>query len=88
MACGIALGIYSESSDIPFYTPHGITLTIVGFAGMILSLFFFTLRTRTLSCNRIQDGYLYLEGAAPAFLQHLPPLPSPTAASVAPSSTR
>jgi hypothetical protein len=75
MFFGMALGIYSESSDIPVYTPLGIGLTIAGFALVIISMFFFTLRSRTLTCRRIQEGYLYLEGAADAFLDTLSDLP-------------
>ena len=75
MGAGLALSVWSESSDIPVYTPYGIALTIAGFAAVIGSMFFFTLRSRTLSCRRIQEGYLYLEGAAEAFLEGLPELP-------------
>jgi hypothetical protein len=74
MGAGMALGIWSESSDIPVYTPVGIMLTIAGFALVIVSMFFFTLRSRTLSCRQIQEGYLYLEGASDAFLEGLPDL--------------
>ena len=75
MGVGMALGVWSESSNIPVYTPHGIALTIAGFATVIVSMFFFTLRSRTLACRRIQEGYLYMEGAAEAFLESLPELP-------------
>jgi len=75
MGAGMALGVLSESSNIPVYTPHGIALTIAGFATVIVSMFFFTLRSRTLACRRIQEGYLYMEGAAEAFLESLPELP-------------
>ena len=75
MFAGLALGIYSESSDIPVYTPLGIALTIAGFALVIVSMFFFTLRSHTLTCRRIQEGYLYLDDAADAFLDTLSDLP-------------
>jgi hypothetical protein len=72
---GIGLSILSESSTIPRYTPLGLAITIAGFALAIVALFFFTLRSQTLTCSRIQEGYLYLQGAADAFLDSLPELP-------------
>jgi hypothetical protein len=75
MAAGAALGAWSEARDNPEYTPLGIELMIAGFVVVIVSLFYFTLRSSTLSCRRIQEGYLYLEGAAEAFLDGLPELP-------------
>jgi hypothetical protein len=75
MIAGIAVGVWSDGSDIPAYTPLGIELMIAGFALVIVSMFYFTLRSRTLSCRQIQEGYLYLEGAADAFLDGLPELP-------------
>ena len=71
---GLGLAVWSENLDFPAYTSWGIDLTIAGFAGMIVSLFFFTLRSRTLSCRLIQEGYLYLEGAGVDFLRSLPRL--------------
>ncbi len=76
MSIGLALGVWSESSDIPAYTPLGIGLTLAGFAVVTAALFYFTLRSRTLTCRRIQEGYVYLEGAAGAFLEGLPELPA------------
>jgi hypothetical protein len=75
MAAGMTVSVFSESSDIPRYTPVGIGLTLAGFALLILALFLFTLRTRTLTCTRIDAGYVTLDGASPAFLHPLPPLP-------------
>jgi hypothetical protein len=75
MFAGMVLAVYSENSAIPFYTSQALTITIVGFACVIVSLFFFTLRSHTLSCSRIREGYLYLEGADDAFLDTLPQLP-------------
>lgn len=75
MLAGIILGIWSESSDVPTRTPLGIGLTIAGFAIVIAAMFYFTLRSRTLSCSRIQEDYLYLHGAAESLLDSLPPLP-------------
>jgi hypothetical protein len=75
MFAGSTLAVWSESSDIPLYTPHGLALTIIGFAIAIVALFFFTLRSHTLSCSKIQEGYLYLEGAADPFLETLPSVP-------------
>ena len=49
-----------------------------GFALLIVSLFYFTLRSRTLTCEKIQEGYLYLDGASPTFLAHLAPAGEPT----------
>jgi hypothetical protein len=72
MAAGLALDVWSENLDVPDYTPQAIGITIAGFALVIVSLFFFALRSRTLSCSRIQEGYLYLQGAADAFLGTLP----------------
>jgi hypothetical protein len=72
MFAGMALAVYSENSPIPFYTSQGLAITIVSFALVIIFLFFFTLRSYTLSCSRIQEGYLYLEGADDAFLDTLP----------------
>ena len=40
MVLGIAIATISENSDIPLYTPLGVSVTIAGFAGMILFLFF------------------------------------------------
>jgi hypothetical protein len=78
MGIGGALAVFSENSDLPAYTEHGILLMIAGFAGVIVSLFYFTLLTRTLACSRIQEGYLYLEGAAEKFLATLPDLAHPS----------
>ena len=78
MAVGGAAAMLSDSSDIPWYTEYGIGVMVAGFAAMIVSLFYFTFRTRTLSCSRIQEGYLYLEGAAEEFLAKLPELPHST----------
>jgi hypothetical protein len=75
---GMILGIISESSDVPRYTSAAIAMMIAGFAAFILSIFCFTLQSRTLTCFRIDGGYLYLEGAANAFLEPLPPLPTAT----------
>jgi hypothetical protein len=77
MAGGLSLYFWSENSDIPAYTLYGIALTIAGFGAVIVALFYFTLRSRTLSCRLIQEGYLYLEGAAPEFLRSLPRLQTP-----------
>jgi len=80
LTAGLATGVLSESSDIPEYTPLGIALVIAGFTGIIISLFFFTLQSRTLSCRRIEEGYLYLDGAGDEFLRHLPTMrPAPNA---------
>ena len=75
IAAGMALAVISESSDVPAYTPLGIGLAIAGFAGAILSMFFFTLRTRTLTCTLIRGNYVYLDGASPDFLAAFPALP-------------
>jgi hypothetical protein len=75
MAAGLALDLWSENLDIPDYTPQAIGMTIAGFAVVIVALFYFALRSRTLSCARIQDGYLYMNGAAAAFLEGLAELP-------------
>ena len=65
MAAGLVISIISESSDVPRDTPLGIGLTVAGFAALILSLFFFTFRTRTVTCSRIEAGYLHLDGRRP-----------------------
>lgn len=75
MIAGIVLAALSENSQVPLHVTQGIWIVIAGFAGVILFLFWFALCTRTLSCERIADGYLYLQGAAPAFLAALPELP-------------
>jgi hypothetical protein len=67
MLAGLALAVVSESSDVPRWTGTGIELLLAGFGGMILFLFVFTLRTRLMSCHRIEHGYLYLQGAGEAF---------------------
>jgi hypothetical protein len=71
MLAGSALAVISESSDMPSYTPLGIALTLAGFALVICFLFYFTLRSRTLTCRKIEEGYLYLEGASEQFLIQL-----------------
>ena len=71
IACGGVIAALSEWSTMPLWTPLAIAITISGFALMIFALFFFTLRSRTLTCRKIQEGYLYLEGASPRFLVHL-----------------
>ncbi len=76
MGVGGVVAILSESSDVPWYTQDGIAAMVAGFAGMIVALFYFTLKTRTLTCSRIQEGYLYLEGAGEGFLGRLPELPT------------
>ena len=48
---------------------------LIGFALFITFLFIFTLKTRTLSCTKIHQGYLHLQGADDSFLATLPPLP-------------
>jgi hypothetical protein len=75
MAAGLALDMWSENLDVPDYTSPAIVITLVGFAVVIVSLFVIALRSRTLTCSRIQEGYLYLEGAAESFLNSLPELP-------------
>jgi hypothetical protein len=75
MCAGMTLSVLSESSVVPSYTAIGISLTIAGFAVVIASLFFLSLRSRTLTCQRIQEGYLYLDGAGEEFIKSLPPLP-------------
>lgn len=72
---GVLIAASSEASQIPLYATDGIDLVIAGFACTILFLFWFALRTRTLSCDRIEDGYLYLYGASAQFLATLPELP-------------
>jgi hypothetical protein len=71
MMAGSTLAVISENSAMPSWTPLGIGLTIVGFALLICFLFYFTLRSRTMTCRKIEEGYLYLEGASPHFLLHL-----------------
>jgi hypothetical protein len=75
MLAAIVVAVINESSDIPRYTPHAIGVLLVGFAIFIGFLFLFTLRTRTVKCCRIEQGYLYLEGVHEAFLERLPDLP-------------
>ncbi len=67
MAAGTVIAVVSENSDIPQWTGFGIAMLLAGFAAMILFLFIFALRTRIMSCRRIEDGFLYLHGASPAF---------------------
>jgi hypothetical protein len=75
MVAGAIIGIWSESTDIPLYTPLGIEFMLAGFVVVIVAGFYFTLRSRTLTCRRIQEGYIYLEDAADGFLDALPQLP-------------
>jgi hypothetical protein len=75
IVAGGAVAAISESSTVPWYTPLGIELMIAGFAVLNVALFYFAIRTRTLSCKRIEGGYLYLDGAAEEFLRDLPPAP-------------
>ena len=75
MLAGIVMGLLSENATVPFYTPHAIAVVLTGFGALICSLFFLSLRSRTLSCTRIEEGYLYLKGASPAFLETLSVLP-------------
>jgi hypothetical protein len=72
---GGVIAAISESSTVPWYTPLGIELMIAGFAVLNVALFYFAIRTRTLSCKRIEGGYLYLDGAAEEFLRDLPQAP-------------
>jgi hypothetical protein len=74
MVAGMGMAVWSENVDVPHWTPLAITTILTGFAGTIASLFFMTLQSRTLTCSRIQEGYLYLEGASPAFLAELKPV--------------
>jgi hypothetical protein len=75
MVGGVTLAVVSESSDVPLWTGMGIGGLLAGFGMMILFLFVFTLRTRTMSCRRIAGGLLFLAGAGEEFLKGLPPLP-------------
>lgn len=75
MLGGLAMALVSELSDVPRYTPLGIAALFTGFALFIVLSFLFTLGTRTLACTRIENDYLYLEGACESFLDSLPPLP-------------
>lgn len=75
---------YSDLSTDPTYTPIGIAGMLAGFALLIIFLFVYTLRTRTLACTRIDSGYLYLEGANHHFLSSLPPLPPELAVDAVP----
>lgn len=77
---GGAVAAVSESSPMPLYTALGIELMIAGFAVMNVALFYFALRTRTLSCKRIEAGYLYLDGAWEEWVRGLPEVPYPVAA--------
>ena len=77
MLCGLTMSVISERSDMPTWTPTGIGLTIAGFALLIFSLFFLALRSRTLSCRKIHEGYVYLDGASPEFLALLPQVAAP-----------
>jgi hypothetical protein len=56
---------------VPRWTGAGIEVLMAGFGGMILFLFVFALRTRMMSCRRIEEGYLYLEGAGEGFVRLL-----------------
>ncbi|MCL2648963.1 MAG: hypothetical protein FWD61_18515 [Phycisphaerales bacterium] len=76
MIASALLALLTEISVIPRYTPLAMAGLIAGFALVILFLFFFTLRTRTLSCTKIEDSYLHLTGVHPNFLKTLPPLPA------------
>jgi hypothetical protein len=71
MGVGIGMAVVSESSDVPRWTGAGIEVLMAGFGGMILFLFVFALRTRMMSCRRIEEGYLYLEGAGEGFVRLL-----------------
>jgi len=73
--CGGTVAAISESSPVPWYTPLGIELMLTGFTLLIVALFYFAIRTRTLSCRKIEAGYLYLDGAAERFLMTLPVMP-------------
>jgi hypothetical protein len=75
MAVGMTIAAISESQDVPLYTPQGIGVAILGFALLICSLFFLAFRTETLTCLRIEGGYLFLVGASPKFLEPLPKAP-------------
>jgi hypothetical protein len=73
--CGGTVAAISEASPVPWYTPLGIELMLTGFTLLIVALFYFALRTRTLSCRKIEAGYLFLDGAAARFLKTLPIMP-------------
>jgi hypothetical protein len=68
MLVGLILIAFSENSDIPSNTSLGIAIVLISFATLILSLFIFSLRTRTLTCTQIENGILHLNGAGPIFL--------------------
>ncbi|HUO10174.1 MAG TPA: hypothetical protein VM008_17845 [Phycisphaerae bacterium] len=76
MMGGAGLAAVSENSDVPRWTGTGIAWLMAGFGMMILSLFVFVLRTRTMACRRIEGGFLYLSGAGEAFLRGLPEVPA------------
>ena len=75
MLASVLTAIVSESSNVPHFAPYAIATLMLGFALFIGFLFLFTLKSRILRCRRIEQGYLYLEGAPDAFLDRLPPLP-------------
>jgi len=72
---GGAVAAVSEASPVPWYTPLGIELMLTGFTLLIVALFYFAIRTRTLSCKKIEAGYLFLDGAAERFLKPLAVMP-------------
>jgi len=75
MTASLTLATLSEVSVVPRYTLHAMIGLLTGFAIFILFLFAFTLKTRTLTCIKIEQSYLHLAGVHPGFLKPLPPLP-------------
>lgn len=71
MLAGIVIVAVNDLSDVPRHTGAGVWLLMAGFACAIVSLFLFTLRTRTVTCERIEEGYLFLRGAGEGFLREM-----------------
>ncbi len=80
MIVGISIAAISENAPIPIYEMDGIGIILAGFGVVICFLFVYAISTRTLSCDRIEGGYLYLQGASPGFLETLAELPERSAA--------
>ena len=72
---GTVAGV-SELSAVPRYTPLGIAGMLTALVLLTLSMFLLALKTRTLSCRKIDAMYVHLENAHPEFLAALPPMPS------------
>jgi len=76
ISAGMTLAIISQATDSPEWIPTAIWMMVGGLAFITVAMFYLVLASRTLSCKKIHEGYLYLDGAAEHFLEKLPLVPA------------